>query len=409
MPNRLSAIDALRGFAALWVFAYHLWNVFCPGYSRQGTEWEPLNADTPIGVLVTMPVFGFGYIGVSLFFVLSGFCIHYPQARRFQKTGNDQLQMREFLSRRFWRLYPAFFASLFISLIAFFAMNAIWKNPPGPEGLTLQYISRASGFGMFGVNALFLLPLQPEALAFNGVYWTLWYEVQFYLLYPVLLLAIRRFGLRPVGLGLLAFELMYYLVPGPESLRGLQPHFQWFFLWRYFEWYLGVMLAERLASGKAISQQQAFTVMLIGGLAGVGTSLIPSLWTIHELLLAIGSAGLVAWFVHPKANAVPRTSRGFRVLNWFGLFSFSLYLVHMPMMRLLFSVEALMPIESRNLYTFAIPGIACVVIVPTVAYLLYRYFEKPYLPKPRTEPGSGVETHTGARTLAPALGSVSLT
>ena len=110
MSARFATVDALRGFAALWVFAYHLWNVYCPECSAQ-VEPIPIGPDTPGAVVATFPLFAYGYAGVGLFFVLSGFCIHLPQARRFRAKGTDALDVREFGRRRFWRLYPAFLAS----------------------------------------------------------------------------------------------------------------------------------------------------------------------------------------------------------------------------------------------------------------------------------------------------------
>jgi signal transduction histidine kinase len=60
--------------AALWVFAYHLWNVFAPGYSPQGSpaDHKPFSDETPVGVIATYPLCAYGYTGVGLFFVLSG-------------------------------------------------------------------------------------------------------------------------------------------------------------------------------------------------------------------------------------------------------------------------------------------------------------------------------------------------
>lgn len=379
MPTRFRSIDALRGFAALWVFAYHLWNVFCPGYSRQADPRDmlPLNADTPVEVLASLPFFGFGYAGIGLFFVLSGFCIHLPQAKRFHRTGNDGLELRPFAARRFWRLYPAFFASLFVAALAYFVMNICWRRPLGENGLTLDYILDSSGFGWLGVNALFLIALQPQALGLNGVYWTLWYEVQFYLAYPLLLKVCRRRGFAPVAGLLLVVELLFALVPAPDALNGWKPHFEWFFLRRYFEWFLGMLLAEKLAAGQPFTRRNMGLLALAGFAAGVAGTANPFTWAIHEVALAIGSFGLVGFLIARPVGSVDSLAvRGF---GWFGDFSYSLYLVHMPIMRMVFALETLLPTTVRESGSFFAAGALCVVAVPAGAWLLYRLVELPYM------------------------------
>ena len=379
MPTRFRTIDALRGFAALWVFAYHLWNVFAPGTTLQSPPSErlPLGADTLPEVLATLPLFGFGYAGIGLFFVLSGFCIHLPQARRFHRSGTDGLELRAFASRRFWRLYPAFFASLFVAALAYFAMNVCWRRPMGEAGLTLDYVLDSSGFGWVGVNALFLLALVPQANALNGVYWTLWYEVQFYLFYPLLLKACRRWGFAPVAGMLLGAELLFALVPGPEALDGLKPHFEWFFLRRAFEWFLGMVLAEKLAAGASMPRRNLALLALAGFAAGVAGTAHPTTWAVHELAFAVGSFGLVGFLISGPDRAVE--SPTVRVFGWFGDFSYSLYLVHMPVLRLVFALETLLPTAVREGGSFTAAGAVCVFAVPAAAWLLYRFVEKPWM------------------------------
>jgi peptidoglycan/LPS O-acetylase OafA/YrhL len=382
MPSRLANIDALRGFAALWVFAYHLWNVFAPGYSQQGTFADriPLNADTPLWVWLTFPLCGFGYTGVGLFFVLSGFCIHLPHARRHQKTGADDLQPRAFFQRRFRRLYPAYFASLFVSAAGLLAMTSTMAGATPPPLATV---------GVFAmVNAFFLLALRPDALGLNGVYWTLWYEVQFYLAYPLLLKICRRVGFGGIAAALLAVELLFTFVPTPDVLKPIAPHFEWLFLRRYFEWFLGMWLAERVANGQHLPRWVSLGAAVLAGAGGVWGGQVPELWPVHELLLAIASAGLVSLLVapaaEPAAGGVRARVKG--VFGWFGDCSYSLYLIHMPVLRLIFAVEAILPEDVRQLGTFQIAGAIGVFLVPTSAYLWYRLFEKPFMPKPTSPP-----------------------
>ena len=127
IPTRLTAIDGLRGFAAFWVVTYHLWNRFYPGLSPQD---RVLSADTSSDSLslLSLVTFGFGYSGVTLFFVLSGFCIHLPQAREQSR----RVSLPSFAARRFWRLYPAYVASIVLSASVLILPKLILALGGGP-------------------------------------------------------------------------------------------------------------------------------------------------------------------------------------------------------------------------------------------------------------------------------------
>lgn len=382
MPPRLANIDALRGVAAFWVFAYHLWNVFAPGFSPQGSpaDHTPL-ADAEPGVLATYPVCAYGYTGVGLFFVLSGFCIHLPQARRFHRKGSDDLEPRPFFYRRLRRLYPAYFASLFLALAGLVAMGSVLPDRPDLRDPTTLAV-------LVLTNAFFLLAVQPLALGLNGVYWTLWYEVQFYLAYPLLLKVCRRVGFGGVAAVLLAVELLFTFVPTPDFLKPIAPHFEWFILRRYFEWFLGMWLAERAAAGVYLPRWGSLGIAVLAGAGGVACSHIPNLWAGHETLLAVAAAGVLSLLAHPASEPAPGTAlaKGRGVLAWCGDWSYSLYLIHMPVLRLTFTGEALLPESWRLAGSFYLAGVATAVVVPVTAYLWYRLFEKPFLPKPTPAP-----------------------
>lgn len=95
--GRLATVSALRGAAALSVALYHGYGVFSRW--QQGTVWDGglshFLLQSPASVIVGYVVFGFGFVGVPLFFVISGFCIHLPLA-----ATTRTLNPREFSIRR---------------------------------------------------------------------------------------------------------------------------------------------------------------------------------------------------------------------------------------------------------------------------------------------------------------------
>src|SRR6185436_3528207 len=105
---RLRGIDALRGAAALGVVFYHA--------VEQGDKVLPNNLfQYPIRLVQ----FGssFGYIGVFLFFVISGFCIHLQWARTKAAGIEPEIRFGPFWKRRIRRLYPPYLITLLLFLL----------------------------------------------------------------------------------------------------------------------------------------------------------------------------------------------------------------------------------------------------------------------------------------------------
>ncbi len=150
--HRSHGLDTLRAFAILLVMAFH------------GRSFLPSILD---------PVGRFGWMGVDLFFVLSGYLIAAQLFREHARTGC--IGWRDFYSRRAFRVLPAYLAVLLV-----YVARPGWREAPAMAPLW-EYVT-------FSYNLFVRYPAQR---AFSHV-WSLCVEEQFYLVLPVLLGALLR-------------------------------------------------------------------------------------------------------------------------------------------------------------------------------------------------------------------------
>jgi peptidoglycan/LPS O-acetylase OafA/YrhL len=163
--GRLQSIDALRGVAALGVVLYHAVMQTANAVPDNLFRW-------PVKLIQYLS--SFGYIGVCLFFVISGFCIHLQWAKARANRKPHQISFGSFWKRRIRRLYPPYL----FALALFFLMAAL------STGIDITH------FFVYDVvmHLLMLHNLDPQTCySINGVFWTLAVEEQLYLAYFLLL------------------------------------------------------------------------------------------------------------------------------------------------------------------------------------------------------------------------------
>jgi peptidoglycan/LPS O-acetylase OafA/YrhL len=349
------------------VVLYHLWNRFYPAQTTQERPFVAGSESTGWLFWLTFVCFQFGYTGVQLFFVVSGFCIHYRHAR----DRNLPIELRDYFTRRARRIYPAYFASLILTSLVLLAPKLILSIS---RSKPIDWIETGQ-LDYLLANATFTQQIWPDSLTFNGVYWTLVYEVQFYLVYPLAHWIARRTGWIPLLLIFGAAEAAHF---GWGLNLGI-PHL---FVYRFYEWLLGVVAAELYfrppsTTGKTL----IISCSAACGMTGIVSLFTPSLYPWRDMLLATGYfAAILACGWHSLGSSARNYNRVVRVIPWVGIFSYSLYLVHVPVIDLCWAARSTV-IKSGRLPQ-SVADVVVLVAVPIafcVGYAFYRLFEKPFL------------------------------
>ena len=197
--NRIPSLDGLRGIAILLVLIGH------GGYAL------------PHGLAPILPFAGNGLLGVSIFFVLSGFLIYSLSVRELEKTGS--FDWRQFYLRRVLRIFPCFYFYLLV-LVALMAANWLTLTQP-------MLFSAAT----FSLNYRHLWDHGTELYDYFviGHYWTLALEEQFYLTWPLLMLLFLRKRLLPALVLIIALApvmrfICYYVTPGSRAQLTMMFH-----------------------------------------------------------------------------------------------------------------------------------------------------------------------------------------
>jgi peptidoglycan/LPS O-acetylase OafA/YrhL len=313
LPTHRSDIQALRGIAVLVVVLFHA------GLGTPG-----------------------GYVGVDIFFVVSGFVISNLLLREVDST--DRIRLREFWARRARRIFPLLGVSLVVGLVG----TALLLSPAGTQQQAAKTATAASLFSangyLYGFGDQYFTPSSTNPFLHT---WSLAVEEQTYLLLPLLVMALWWIGRRvaaprralavglvvvsvvSLGLSVLwSYGLGPATIPLPERFAFYGP------LTRLWEFGVGGLLAlgiTRLAVA-GIRFRRSFVV---GAAAGIGlmavsvfafddTLAYPGVWAAVPVL---GTALVIA-----SGTALPDGAERWAPasLVWLGDHSYGWYLWHWP-------------------------------------------------------------------------------
>jgi peptidoglycan/LPS O-acetylase OafA/YrhL len=351
-PPRLPYIDGLRGLALLLVLFYHAWV-------------------HPVGAPILLPLLGFhvdvaapayfGFAGVRLFVVLSGFCLTYPLAH-----SDLRMQLRRFWRRRAWRILPPYYVAL-----AIFILLRVVMHRPTAGGDILTHL-------------LLIHNLFPRWMgSINGAWWTLALEGQFYLIFPLLVASFRRWGVWRTLLTALTISLAWRTWAwNAHDMTSLSSAYFWCYALpgRLFEFTLGMTAAIALARRKDLltAQWQRRYLIAVVGFAALDVFIVTR-WNrfapMADILWGLTFFSLVMYAATRNAMGSPVFT--WRPLGWIGSISYSVYLLHDPLIQQ--ASRVVRPFGLPPLVTWLAFELVAIPLSIALGWLFYRCVESHFL------------------------------
>ena len=379
--GRIKVLDGMRAFAILMVLMYHSAIVFS----------APLVVKIGAGELQNI-IYN-GWVGVDLFFVLSGFLI---TSQLLHKTLNMR-NLNTYAMRRFFRIAPTYYTIVIAALIINFYLIPVFGMQ---QEITFSWFAQTWAVPLLA-HLVFLHDYFGREPSINGLFWSIPVEVKFYFLLPVILFLLARIK-APKGriIAVAAFFVFYvlgksFLIYGRYGSDAV--HFETFFMEIRSPFHLsldgliiGVLCAFILNNpvATAIKPHSLLTNMLFsaGLLLFFITALLPHLTESQALFfdqilmipICAFSFGLMLIGLVKGCFASTFFENGF--LRFFALISYSLYLSHLFLIPFHEYIEeqvcAFIPTPFFCwLAVFLIFLGLCVVL----AYGVHRAIERPFL------------------------------
>jgi len=306
----------------------------------------------PKTFLALLPA-SFGWAGVSIFFVVSGFCIHLS----FNQSNRS---WRDFFIRRFFRIYPPYFFAMVLFAIIFctphlrleqdlFSGNVDWRS--------------------FFTHLFLIHNFDPSTFwKINPAFWSIAVEAQLYLLYPLLMLTVSKFDWRRTMIFVAACELLIAGinglssgVMGAEDYWNIHIHLPGFFsqivslnhwlaispLAYWFSWSIGAYIADTFLKGTRLPFAD-FSILLWVILVGTSYFVRP-LYSFFFVFVALLTATSISKLIIGEFPKIWIPTFCLKSLRQAGLWSYSIYLIHQPLLAIfLINFALIFPVAANN-------------------------------------------------------------
>lgn len=301
-----------------------------------------------------------GFIGVDIFYVISGYLITGLIIREIDKTG--RLDLNEFYQRRIKRLLPTSVFVLFITaIVGLFVLPAITRDALGRDLFAAAaYVSNY--LFAWWENDYQNLDATPSPFIH---YWSLAVEEQFYVVWPIFILILSRYGKRAILNGVAIVTALSLLLSG--YLTAVAP------IWAFYSlptraWELGVgalllFIPEKYLRNRYFPWLGALGLAIATFNFNESTAFpgINAVLPVAATAILIGTIPVWPRFFNDLSNN--------RLMQWLGAISYPLYLWHWPALVLPSSALG-RPLQIRERFF-------CIVLTIVLAHLTSKYVESP--------------------------------
>jgi peptidoglycan/LPS O-acetylase OafA/YrhL len=323
--QRLDWLDPLKAFALLAILLNHLIEEFGrgPWFTNPSSNWPslaerlrniyPQQYDFPVSLVQFLGWLGDSGPGVFIF--ASGFGLTWAALNR-PETG---FKFKDFYTKRLLRIFP-----LYITIHVLILAGSLVV--PGSEYTLASPYTLLSLLGLRFTDSLFF--------AFNPSWWFIWLILQLYLVFPLLYLAMKRFGYKRFLIAALTFTFISRFL-GLEGIRYSQSLYYWmtgiFFGTRLAEFAVGMALASWLLySDQTVLNKFSGLGKILGLSTGVYVlGIICSFFwyttIVSNLLVTLGLSGL---FYCLWEGWVRKSRWSTGTVTWIGVYAYPVYLIH---------------------------------------------------------------------------------
>ena len=348
-PQNIEAIDSLRGIAALMVFVYHFSVVTNPAPAVP--EW-------------LFPLTLTASSGVTLFFIISAFTLCLSMCVR--RSGED-LATTSYYIRRYFRIAPLFYFWIGIIL----AIDWLANNKTHYAGEIIK-------------SALFILNLYPgEEAGFIPNSWTLGVEFIFYLIFPLVfkvsrnLLLLSAILAASIIISCLWHEMLLYGIP---DLKVAEEFYWMSFIHNLPSFIIGVFIYNLYWRGcLAALEKHAIGHLLVLIWALLYYCFSYQILSIGNIDKAIAGAVLHGLLVIGLLTSMNRAFIN-KVTGLMGRISYSLYLIHVPVINIVSTHLVLINSHFDSLeWAYFVSLLMTLIICTALSFLTFKYIERPGL------------------------------
>lgn len=361
-------LDALRFFSFLGVFLYHSYKIV----------FNYLENTHPRFYETMQFLFQNGNLGVNFFFVLSGFLITYLLLKEKKKNGD--IHLRNFYMRRILRIWPLFYLCVFTGFAIFPIFKSLAGSTPSESANLVYYLLFINNFDF--INNW---PQVPDALILV-VLWSVAVEEQFYLAWPVIVKKIRQAVLPAAFILVVLSSLIfrYFHSSDTDEDYGI----------RYFH---TLSVIGDMAIGGLLAYYTSFDNKFLAWIKNLGKPMIVLIYTVaivfslaksyifsNELLVIFerlviaciyGLIILEQAFAAQPLFALAKLKQ----ISKFGIYTYGLYCIHFMILSVVLALAGKLKLNIFSTTVSVAIVITSLGTCVVISWLLYRYFEKPFL------------------------------